>query len=395
MVASTASSAVAVMQRIRRIEEIVARIYEGVCNPGSWDDLLVTLVDQLGGDSALIYLKPRCAHVAGTVVASHGFGRNYRLGAYLSYYEARSPLIPFFKQTPVGRARALGQYAFSAIYRETEFYQDWMRPQRIGDMLGSHLVRDGELYAWFAIRRPDRHRGYSAAEVRVADQVASHLARAIKLRFKLDNELACAYGARRSLDLVSFGIFVLDASGKVLMANRAGEAILRLSDGLKCRDGRLSCWRSHETAALQGAIRAIVRGARAPAELYLTRDEGRRPYTVHVMPVISPTAWKGFAPASASVTLFVVDPHVPSENVEGMATAYALTPAECRVLREIMRCRGLVEAAGKLGIALPTARTHLQRIFSKTNTSNQAELVRLAMAMSLAPAFANPRRDDR
>jgi len=43
----------------------------------------------------------------------------------------------------------------------------------------------------------------------------------------------------------------------------------------------------------------------------------------------------------------------------------------------------LVEAAAKLRIAMPTVRTHLQRIFSKTGTGNQAELVRLVVKSSL------------
>ena len=38
---------------------------------------------------------------------------------------------------------------------------------------------------------------------------------------------------------------------------------------------------------------------------------------------------------------------------------------------------GAKEAAEMLGIGEPTARSHLQRIFSKTNTTRQADLLRL------------------
>ncbi|HXE87922.1 MAG TPA: LuxR C-terminal-related transcriptional regulator [Hyphomicrobiaceae bacterium] len=54
-----------------------------------------------------------------------------------------------------------------------------------------------------------------------------------------------------------------------------------------------------------------------------------------------------------------------------------------RVVAHIAAGRGLVEAAAKLRIAMPTVRTHLQRIFSKTGTGNQAELVRLVVKSSL------------
>jgi hypothetical protein len=38
---------------------------------------------------------------------------------------------------------------------------------------------------------------------------------------------------------------------------------------------------------------------------------------------------------------------------------------------------GIPEAAPVLGISAPTARTHLQRIFAKTDTTRQADLVKL------------------
>jgi len=44
---------------------------------------------------------------------------------------------------------------------------------------------------------------------------------------------------------------------------------------------------------------------------------------------------------------------------------------------------GLVDTARTLRVAVPTARTHLQHIFEKTNVNSQAELVRLVMNSSL------------
>jgi DNA-binding CsgD family transcriptional regulator len=48
-----------------------------------------------------------------------------------------------------------------------------------------------------------------------------------------------------------------------------------------------------------------------------------------------------------------------------------------RFLAIIIEGDGLIKAAEILGIAVTTARTHLQEIFGKTGTSKRAELVRL------------------
>jgi DNA-binding CsgD family transcriptional regulator len=48
-----------------------------------------------------------------------------------------------------------------------------------------------------------------------------------------------------------------------------------------------------------------------------------------------------------------------------------------RVLMMIVEIGGVPEVAEALGISVPTVRTHLQHIFAKTNTSRQADLVKI------------------
>jgi len=64
-----------------------------------------------------------------------------------------------------------------------------------------------------------------------------------------------------------------------------------------------------------------------------------------------------------------------------MAAAFGLTPAETRVLAGLPAGRKLAETATALGVAVTTARTHLDSIFAKTGLSRQAELMLLATQM--------------
>lgn len=59
---------------------------------------------------------------------------------------------------------------------------------------------------------------------------------------------------------------------------------------------------------------------------------------------------------------------------------FSLTPTEARLAVAIAEGSTPAEAAGFLGISVLTARTHLKRIFHKTATTRQAELVRLVLA---------------
>jgi DNA-binding CsgD family transcriptional regulator len=57
-----------------------------------------------------------------------------------------------------------------------------------------------------------------------------------------------------------------------------------------------------------------------------------------------------------------------------------MTPAEAGFAIEILSGDGIQAAADRLSISRSTARTHLSRIFDKTGTRRQAELVRVLIS---------------
>jgi DNA-binding CsgD family transcriptional regulator len=69
---------------------------------------------------------------------------------------------------------------------------------------------------------------------------------------------------------------------------------------------------------------------------------------------------------------------------EVIARTFRLTPSELRVLLAIVEIGGAPEAAEALGIAETTVKFHLKRLFEKTGTGRQADLVKLAAG------FVNP-----
>ena len=62
---------------------------------------------------------------------------------------------------------------------------------------------------------------------------------------------------------------------------------------------------------------------------------------------------------------------------EIIAEFYGLTPAELRVLFALVEFGGVSDIAGALGVSPGTAKTHLRRLFAKTGTRRQVDLVKL------------------
>ena len=72
---------------------------------------------------------------------------------------------------------------------------------------------------------------------------------------------------------------------------------------------------------------------------------------------------------------------------EVLVKLFGLTYAETRLIGLLATNMDLRDATASLGIALTTARTHLQHIFEKTGTNRQPELMKLVLsALPGAPA---------
>ncbi|MBN9265605.1 MAG: helix-turn-helix transcriptional regulator, partial [Hyphomicrobium sp.] len=86
----------------------------------------------------------------------------------------------------------------------------------------------------------------------------------------------------------------------------------------------------------------------------------------------------------AAVMLFIVDPAnragIPAALI---MEAYGLTRAEARVALAAVSGLSIPEAAIQLRISANTIKTHLRRVFAKTGTGRQTELVRLMATIGL------------
>ena len=56
---------------------------------------------------------------------------------------------------------------------------------------------------------------------------------------------------------------------------------------------------------------------------------------------------------------------------------FGFTPAETRFANQLLEHKSVEEAADFLEVSLNTARTHLKKLFEKTDTHRQSELMRL------------------
>jgi DNA-binding CsgD family transcriptional regulator len=251
--------------------------------------------------------------------------------------------------------------------------------------LGLSLIRNGNFEAGLFIPRRRGSEPYSDEEVAFVQRLAPHLQRAVAL----NRRLAALQGERRTfeaaLDRLNTAILLLNEAGALCYCNPAGAELLKQHDGLTVSHGRLSATGSSAQCQLAGAIRAALapEGGRG-GSVSLPRRCSARPLRVRIMPFGQRSDF-WLAGPQVHALVFVSDPDMPAARdaaAEAMET-YGLTPAEKRLMGELLAGRSLKEAAARLAITPVTARNRLAHIMAKTDTHRQSELLQLLLKSSI------------
>jgi DNA-binding CsgD family transcriptional regulator len=200
----------------------------------------------------------------------------------------------------------------------------------------------------------------------------------------LDGTLAAAMAD--ALDSLSAGVFLVDAGGRIVHANAAAYLVLARGDVLCGPAGRLAACDAEANRILQDAFSRAGR-SNVPADdkgtaLPLTARDGTR-YVARVLQLAAGRRRRSGIDYAATAAVFVSEAVLDARSLrEVIAKAYELTPTELRILLAVLDCGGVRGVAEALGIAVTTVKTHLGRVFEKTGTRRQADLVRLVAGFS-------------
>jgi DNA-binding CsgD family transcriptional regulator len=177
------------------------------------------------------------------------------------------------------------------------------------------------------------------------------------------------------IDLVVYGLILLDHQAKPLQINRAARRLLNEGDGVYLRRGRV------HLEASSGAKFAHIFTCLSQAN-YSVSFEVKRPSNGTLTGTLlrSPGNTVDWLPGSTAI-LIMVDPVGQANTViTRMRSEFGLTTAECRFAAAFASVADLQQASRVLGIAVETGRRHLKSIFHKTGTHSQIALRHLLTA---------------
>lgn len=218
----------------------------------------------------------------------------------------------------------------------------------------------------------------SARSEHLAERLARarpQLTRALEVYARLRAAKRHAAIDRAQLDAVDVAALVVSVAGRVLRSNRAADALLAREDGLRAEEGVLRCEYPRAGEALTAALQEACAPKAAPRfrAVLVPRRTGSRPYLAFI------SRLDDDSPARDCATLLIRDADAHHSHDEILGQLFGLTPSEVRVALGIVRGDAPRDLALHLGLSIETVRSHLKRVFFKTATRNQADLVRLVL----------------
>lgn len=350
---------------------LVGSIYDCALDPSLWHDALVELGEALRFRSGSLVLQEMpSARVLISVITGVSEADAARIADYgpdvVEQWGGPAKLASLPLEEPAVLSRVNPGYA------ENRYSREWARPLGLVDTLAIGFTRDAGSLSSLGLGRHEDDGPIGDADIELARLFVPHLKRALTISRLLEARAVERDSFAAVLDGLAVAVLLVGPDLRLFHANRTGEALLRSGDPIGVRAGRVTAppgLAAALSAALAAEPDAIARrGLGVPAR----RMDGEE-LVIHLLPLAPAHPLAG-----AAAALFVAPAVLPRPApLAAVAALFDLTPAEARVLELIGAGRSGPEVALALGVALTTVRTHVLRLFEKTGTHRQAELVAL------------------
>lgn len=185
-------------------------------------------------------------------------------------------------------------------------------------------------------------------------------------------------GLASALNATDIAIFLFDGTGSLAFTNHAARGLLDDTDGLRRLGTSVAATDLHDAVRLRVAIDHAASASEATTTIVsLKRTGGRRP----LIAAVTPCERAPMAPSDPAAIAYVFNPDLDvALQLAPVCAIHGLTRSESRLVALLAEGHSVTEAASAMRCKVPTVRTYLKQVFSKTGTSRQGDLIRLMMA---------------
>jgi DNA-binding CsgD family transcriptional regulator/PAS domain-containing protein len=367
---------------LETFSKVVEEVYDCALDPNRWQNA-IRLIAELGRSQVCIIGVHDYANGRSELAYSVGYTQHF-IRLHEEKYKETNPFFIAGQLFPVGTVMTRAMLIDDDELYESRYYQEWIKPQGLGDMIAFKIVQTDQRIGFLTANRLETYARYGDADIRLLTLLSPHVCRAITISDALNLKTIRSETLEATLNALTSGVYLVDRLGRIIYMNRAAEQQIESDEVLRIENNLLAPIDRVARTALASTINdAIAEEAATPDggfSLALPSREGAG-LVASILPLTRGERQNLCGAFAAKAAIFVQDPvAVPPFPGEAFAKLYGLTGSELRVLLAMAPGLSVKEAAEVLGIGETTAKTHLQHIYEKTGTSKQTELMHLFMS---------------
>lgn len=270
-------------------------------------------------------------------------------------------------------------YTLTDLIGEREkspFYQGFLQPAGLDHLMMVYVEEPGGFRCWISVARREDMGPFTDEETANCEWLIDYMQSALTVYSalkKVELERDIYASALRNLHM---GYVLLDQHGRVIRMDEEAEHLLAHNTDLFISGTALKVRHTEKNDELQQIV----------AEGLASRADFSRglniPGARHIVLLIksAPEAPILASAVTPHLVVYINEPTAPTTTPKArIAELFELSPTEAALVVELVHGRTLAEAAANINITEQTARSYSKRIFNKTGTRRQAELVRLIL----------------
>jgi DNA-binding CsgD family transcriptional regulator len=361
------------------MEHILDLIYDAAGEHELWPAILTSIADLTGSEGGILFGQSLAAE---QVYFDYNGRLDQRCNRVYQERHMQNAWSIAMEDKPVGHLVLSDEVVSLSSLQESSFYREVLHPQGIGHNAMIALAAKDDFRVAFNICRSRSRGEFDSKDRGRLEALAPHLRRSVTLGFRLTSYLALRNAAFDVIDKLADGVVVMGRRAQILFANSAVRA---LEAGGTLKLSPLATWSPAHSRRLTGLVKSALAGG-AGGTMSLPSADGKRLLAVMIVGLrgVEASTLDEAGLSNAACAAFIIDQsRRKSANAQQLIDGYGLTWAEARVAVRAHAGGTTAEAAIDLGLSPNTVKTHLRRVFAKTDTRGQAELAALLASISI------------
>jgi DNA-binding CsgD family transcriptional regulator/PAS domain-containing protein len=362
------SAARAIAPSTEKLLDLVGRIYTTAVKPTEMTACLEALTDCLGATFTQTYTYDRQNGFVVDAQISHHALTDKAHDDYTREWHRYDPRPKAQATLPSGSVLLCHEHFDEKYVSRSAFYQEYFIPIGLRWAMGAmYHSEDGTSTLVAGLRAPDLPH-FDVQSASTLKLVAPHFVRAQLLREDVNAALLAASRAESIVEAMRQPAMLVDHRGRVLFLNhQAEETLSRIS--VTIRGSVLFFPQPSSELAWRSAVQRF-------AQTKLPQDAQIAGTPAHIELV--PIHGLGFnaGASEARMALAVIRGiHPASQQLDSLTRAYALSSAELDVLQALSAGLAAKQIAARRQTSVNTVRAQMRRLFEKTGSRSQRELL--------------------